>query len=356
MPPKKGKSEAGKNGLTTLDDQLDADLSSIGLRNVVRFADEMSDDVECVSTGFPSLDNILHPKNKGIPRGRLIELYSRNPSSGKSTLSAQIISSFQKQGYRTALIEPERTHTKGYLSRLGVLTTPGGDPDKYALRWVKEEDPADPWPAEQYMETAIKMADIMDLIVIDSVASMIPKGELERELDDNPAMGELARLLGRALRKMLGKRACLLFVNQSRTAGSSSYGPIYTTPGGKALDFYSSIRIELSMVQKLSINAESAPYGMIVSALTTKNKSGGSPYQKANLTYINGDGFTEVFDYLELGIKAGVVEKSGAWYSAFGERIGQGKINAYEMLKDNKDIFMAIKKAVDGEPAEEPAA
>ena len=350
MAPRKNKAE---DTSSNVDDQLEAELNERGLHGIVRFADQMEEDIECVSTGFPSLDNILHTKNLGLARGRITELYSRSGSAGKTSLAVQIAASFQKQGFRVGFLEPESTLTKSYVHRLGVVTDPKADPDKYAMRWVRPENGL-PWSAEQYLDAAQKMADVMDLLVIDSIASLIPEAEVTREISDDPAMGERARLLSRFLPKVLHKRASLLFINQSRTTtgGKSYMGPSYVTPGGKAMDFYSSLRIELSMVQKLKLNQDSEPYGMEVKAYTAKNKLS-PPFRSTSLTYIYGDGFTDVFDYLNMGIKSGVVEKSGAWYSAFGERIGQGKMQAYETLKSNAELMDNLRKAVDGESATE---
>lgn len=330
-----------------VNDELEAELAQTAFASLVDLAENLSDmAVECVSTGFPQLDVILHTEKKGLPLGRDVEIYSREPEVGKTSMSLEFIRSFQAQGLRTAVIDVERTLTVEYLHTCGIITDPKVDPTKYALRIVRPEEAM---CAEQILDLIQSTSNIFDLVVIDSVAAMDLKANLEKTADEPNRMGGIAKNLSDFFRKNVMKRACVVWVNQTRQAigGYNPTGNIrYTTMGGRAMPFFASIRMELSLVEKVK-GANDEVFAYKVKVFTAKNKVS-VQWKTATLTYVMGEGFSTTYDYLDLGLKMGVIEKKGAWLM-FGTERAQGEMKFYHLMKTKPELLEAIRQAVEGQ-------
>jgi len=263
-----------------------------------------------------------------------------------TSLALEIIRSFQVQGLRTAVIDVERTLTVEYLHTCGIITDPKVDPTKYALRIVRPEEAM---CAEQILDLIQSTSNIFDLVVIDSVAAMDLKANLEKTADEPNRMGGIAKNLSDFFRKNVMKRACVVWVNQTRQAigGYNPTGNIrYTTMGGRAMPFFASIRMELSLVEKVK-GANDEVFAYKVKVFTAKNKVS-VQWKTATLTYVMGEGFSTTYDYLDLGLKMGVIEKKGAWLM-FGTERAQGEMKFYHLMKTKPELLEAIRQAVEGQ-------
>jgi recombination protein RecA len=261
-------------------------------------------------------------------------------------MSLEFIRSFQAQGLRTAVIDVERTLTVEYLHTCGIITDPKVDPTKYALRIVRPEEAM---CAEQILDLIQSTSNIFDLVVIDSVAAMDLKANLEKTADEPNRMGGIAKNLSDFFRKNVMKRACVVWVNQTRQAigGYNPTGNIrYTTMGGRAMPFFASIRMELSLVEKVK-GANDEVFAYKVKVFTAKNKVS-VQWKTATLTYVMGEGFSTTYDYLDLGLKMGVIEKKGAWLM-FGTERAQGEMKFYHLMKTKPELLEAIRQAVEGQ-------
>src|ERR1700678_1158689 len=280
--------------------------------------------VSVISTGSIALDAALG--TGGFPRGRICEIYGPE-SSGKTTIALQVIAESQKKGGMAAFIDVEHALDPVFASRLGVGV------DNLLV--------SQPDYGEQALEItgALIASGSIDVLVVDSVAALVPKAELDGEMGDSH-MGLQARLMSQALRKLTGvvskSKTCLIFINQIREKIGVMFGSPETTTGGCALKFYSSVRIDIRRIA--AIKDGEVVTGNRTKVKIVKNKVA-APFREAEFDILYGEGISRAGDVLDLAVAHNIVEKSGAWYSYAGERIGQGRENTRTFLKENKDIF-----------------
>jgi recombination protein RecA len=283
--------------------------------------------ISTISTGSISFDAALGVG--GVPRGRVIEIFGPE-SSGKTTITLQIIAEAQKTGGMAAFVDAEHALDPGYAKKLGV------DIDNLLI--------SQPDYGEQALEIteALVRSGAIDVLVVDSVAALVPKAELDGEMGDSH-MGLQARLMSQALRKLTGtvsmSRTCLIFINQIREKIGVMFGNPETTTGGKALKFYSSVRIDIRRIG--AVKDGDSVVGSRTKVKIVKNKVA-APFRDAEFDILYGEGISREGDVLDLAVLHNIVDKSGAWYSYKGERIGQGRENVRAFLKDNKDIFARV--------------
>jgi recombination protein RecA len=283
--------------------------------------------VSVISTGSISLDAALGVG--GFPRGRIIEIFGPE-SSGKTTIALQVVAEAQKAGGIAAFIDVEHALDPAYARKLGV------DIDNLLV--------SQPDYGEQALEitNTLTQSGQIDVLVVDSVAALVPKAELEGEMGDSH-MGLQARLMSQALRKLTGvvskSRTCLVFINQIREKIGVMFGTPETTTGGRALKFYSSVRCDIRRIA--AIKDGDAVVGNRTKVKVVKNKVA-SPFREAEFDIIYGEGISKEGDLLDLGVAQNLVEKSGSWFSYKGDRIGQGRENARQFLRDNVDIRQAL--------------
>jgi recombination protein RecA len=283
--------------------------------------------IAVISTGSISFDAALGVG--GVPRGRVIEIFGPE-SSGKTTITLQIIAEAQKSGGLAAFVDAEHALDPAYARKLGV------DIDNLLI--------SQPDYGEQALEIveALVRSNAIDVLVVDSVAALVPKAELDGEMGDSH-MGLQARLMSQALRKLTGtvakSRTCLIFINQIRDKIGVMFGNPETTTGGRALKFYSSVRIDIRRIG--AVKEGDVVVGSRTKVKIVKNKVA-APFRDAEFDILYGEGISKEGDLLDLAVTHTVVDKSGAWYSFQGERIGQGRENVRAFLKDNKDIFSRI--------------
>jgi len=287
--------------------------------------------IAVISTGSISFDAALGVG--GVPRGRVVEVFGPE-SSGKTTITLQIIAEAQKAGGMAAFVDAEHALDPAYAKRLGV------DVDNLLV--------SQPDYGEQALEIteALVRSGAIDVLVVDSVAALVPKAELDGEMGDSH-MGLQARLMSQALRKLTGtvskSRTCLIFINQIREKIGVMFGNPETTTGGRALKFYSSVRIDIRRIA--AIKDGDAVVGSRTKVKIVKNKTA-APFKEAEFDIMYGEGISREGDMLDQAVERNIVEKSGAWYSFDGERIGQGRENTKNFLKENKDISARIELAV----------
>src|ERR1700686_5354522 len=283
--------------------------------------------VATISSGSISLDNALGVG--GFPRGRISEIFGPE-SSGKTTVALQVIAEAQKAGGMAAFIDVEHALDPIYAKKLGV------DVDNLLV--------SQPDYAEQALEitSALIVSGSIDVLVVDSVAALVPKSELDGEMGDSH-MGVQARLMSQAMRKLTGNvsksNTCLIFINQIREKIGVMFGNPETTTGGRALKFYSSIRADIRRIA--AIKEGEVVVGNRTKVKIVKNKVA-APFREAEFDIIYGEGISKEGDLIDLGVAQNLVEKSGSWYSYKGERIGQGRENARQFLKDNPDIRQQV--------------
>jgi recombination protein RecA len=303
--------------------------------------------VNVIPSGCLSLDSALGVG--GFPRGRVIEIYGPE-SGGKTTMTLHIIAEAQKLGGQAAFIDAEHALDPSYARKLGV------DVDNLL---VSQPDHGE--QALEIAETLIRSGGV-DVVVVDSVAALVPKAELEGEMGD-PQMGLQARLMSQALRKLTAivskSKTCLIFINQIREKIGVMFGNPETTTGGRALKFYASMRVDIRRIQ--SIKEGDRVVGSRTRAKVVKNKVA-APFREAEFDILYGEGISREGDLIDLGVDKGVVEKNGTWLSFGGERMGQGRENARVFLKENTDIREKIefalrkKMEVPGSSGQNPAA
>ncbi|HEY0758694.1 MAG TPA: recombinase RecA [Acidisarcina sp.] len=283
--------------------------------------------ISVISTGSISFDAALGVG--GVPRGRVIEIFGPE-SSGKTTITLQIIAEAQKAGGLAAFVDAEHALDPGYARKLGV------DIDNLLI--------SQPDYGEQALEIteALVRSGAIDVLVVDSVAALVPKAELDGEMGDSH-MGLQARLMSQALRKLTGtvskSRTSLIFINQIREKIGVMFGNPETTTGGRALKFYSSVRIDIRRIA--AVKEGDVVVGSRTKVKIVKNKVA-APFREAEFDILYGEGISREGDVLDLAVTQNVVDKSGAWYSYAGERIGQGRENVRQYLKDNRDTFNRI--------------
>jgi len=283
--------------------------------------------VSVISTGSISVDAALGVG--GLPRGRVIEIFGPE-SSGKTTIALQVVAEAQRRGGIAAFIDVEHALDPIYAKKLGV------DVDNLLV--------SQPDYGEQALEITNTLTNSgqIDVLVVDSVAALVPKAELEGEMGDSH-MGVQARLMSQALRKLTGivskSRTCLIFINQIREKIGVMFGNPETTTGGRALKFYASVRLDIRRIAAIK-DGENV-IGNRTKVKVVKNKVA-SPFREAEFDIIYGEGVSKEGDLLDLGVAQNLVEKSGSWFSYKGDRIGQGRENARQFLKDNPDIRQNI--------------
>jgi len=290
--------------------------------------EESRTDIEAVSTGSLSLDMALGIG--GLPRGRVVEIYGPE-SSGKTTLALHVIAEMQKLGGTAAFIDAEHALDPAYAKRLGV------DTDDLLI--------SQPDTGEQALEITdmLVRSGGVDIVVIDSVAALTPKAEIEGEMGSSH-MGLQARLMSQALRKLTSNikktNTMVIFINQLRMKIGVMFGNPETTTGGNALKFYASVRLDIRRIGAIKKGDEILGNETRVKVL--KNKVA-PPFKKAEFQILYNQGISRESEVIDLGVELGLVEKAGAWYSVDGERIGQGKDNARDYLKDNSEICQKIE-------------
>jgi len=287
--------------------------------------------VSVIPSGCLSIDAALGVG--GFPRGRVVEVYGPE-SGGKTTLTLHVIAEAQKLGGQAAFIDAEHALDPVYARKLGV------DVDNLLV-----SQPDNGEQALEIAETLIRSGGV-DIVVVDSVAALVPKAELEGDMGD-PQMGLQARLMSQALRKLTGivskSRTCLIFINQIREKIGVMFGNPETTTGGRALKFYASMRVDIRRIQ--AIKEGDRVVGSRTRAKVVKNKVA-APFREAEFDIVYGEGISREGDLLDLGVDKGVIEKSGTWLSYAGERMGQGRENARTFLKENKDIRDKLEHAL----------
>ena len=287
--------------------------------------------IAVIPTGSISFDAALGVG--GFPRGRVIEVFGPE-SSGKTTITLQVIAEAQKTGGMAAFVDAEHALDPGYAKKLGV------DVDNLL---VSQPDYGE--QALEITETLVR-SNAIDVLVVDSVAALVPKAELDGEMGDSH-MGLQARLMSQALRKLTGtvskSRTCLIFINQIREKIGVMFGNPETTTGGKALKFYSSVRIDIRRIA--AIKDGDVVTGSRTRVKVVKNKVA-APFREAEFDILYGEGISREGDLIDIASNNNIVEKSGSWYSYKGERIGQGRENARQFLKDNKDVMAKLDTEV----------
>src|SRR5467141_3709065 len=287
--------------------------------------------VSVIPTGCLSLDAALGVG--GFPRGRVVEVYGPE-SGGKTTMTLHVIAEAQKLGGTAAFIDAEHALDPIYARKLGV------DVDNLLV--------SQPDNGEQALEIAQELirSNAVDIVVVDSVAALVPKAELEGDMGD-PQMGLQARLMSQALRKLTAivskSRTCLIFINQIREKIGVMFGNPETTTGGRALKFYASIRLDIRRIQ--AIKEGDRVIGSRTRGKVVKNKVA-APFREAEFDILYGEGISREGDLIDLGVEKGLLEKSGTWISFGGERMGQGRENARVFLKENKDIREKLETAL----------
>jgi recombination protein RecA len=328
--PEKDKPEAGKK-----DQALDRAVSQIekqfGKGSIMRLGSDQKLDVPAISTGSLSLDMALGVG--GMPRGRVVEVFGPE-SSGKTTLTLHIIANAQKLGGTAAFIDVEHALDPDYAKRLGV---------NLDTLLVNQPD-----AGEQALEIAelLTRSNAVDVIVVDSVAALVPRAELEGQMGDSHVALQ-ARLMSQALRKLTSviakSKTCLIFINQIREKIGVMFGNPETTPGGRALKFYSSVRVDIRRIG--SIKDGEQIIGNRVRAKIAKNKVA-APFKKAEFDIMFNHGISRSGDIVDLGVEAQIVEKSGTWFS-YGEiRLGQGRENTKKFIESKPELLEEIEQAV----------
>jgi len=315
---------------------LDAALGQIerafGKGSIMRLGQrESAVEIEAISTGSLGLDIALGIG--GLPRGRVVEIYGPE-SSGKTTLALHVIAEAQKQGGTCAFIDAEHAMDPSYAGKLGVK--------------VEDLLISQPDAGEQALEIAdtLVRSGAVDVLVIDSVAALVPRAELEGEMGDSH-VGLHARLMSQAMRKLTGSisrsRCLIIFINQIRMKIGVMFGNPETTTGGNALKFYASVRLDIRRIG--SIKDRDVVVGSQTRVKVVKNKVA-PPFRVVEFDIMYGEGVSKTGELVDLGVAASVVEKSGAWFSYGGQRIGQGRENAKQFLKENPQIAAEIEKAI----------
>ena len=314
---------------------LQAAMSKIekdfGKGSIMRMGDEKVENVDVIPTGSIGLDIALGVG--GYPRGRIIEIYGPE-SSGKTTLAITAIAEAQKQGGIAAFIDAEHAFDRFYAEKLGV------DVDNL---WISQPD-----NGEQALQIADQLisSSAVDILVVDSVAALTPKKEIEGDMGDS-AVGLQARLMSQALRKLTATisktNTCCIFINQLREKIGVMFGNPETTTGGNALKFYSSVRLDIRRVTSLKDGDN--VYGNHVRVKVVKNKVA-PPFRKAEFDILFGQGINKVGEILDLGVEHDIVSKSGSWFSYNGSKLGQGRDATMQLLKDNPELCEEIEKQI----------
>ncbi len=302
-----------------------------GKGSIMKLGDRAQEKLEVISTGSIALDAALGVG--GYPKGRIIEIYGPE-SSGKTTFALHAIAEAQKKGGYAAFIDAEHALDPVYAKALGV------DIDNLIL-----SQPDDGEQALEIVEALIR-SNAIDIIVVDSVAALVPKAEIEGDMGASH-VGLQARLMSQAMRKLAGaiakSKAVAIFINQIREKVGVLFGSPETTSGGRALKFYATIRLDIRRVDQIKVGTE--PIGNTTRIKVVKNKVA-PPFRTADVDLIYGKGISHEGELLDLAVNADIVEKSGAWFSYNGERLGQGRENVKELLKQNPELCKEIETKV----------
>ena len=326
-----------QEGKETMDRQkaLKAALAQIdrafGKGSAMKLGSKETLEIESISTGSLGLDIALGIG--GLPRGRVIEIYGPE-SSGKTTLALHVIAEAQRNGGTAAFVDAEHALDPGYAKKLGV------DIDELI---VSQPDTGE--QALEIVDTLVR-SNAIDVLVIDSVAALVPRAEIEGEMGDSH-VGLQARLMSQSLRKLTGSiarsRCMVIFINQLRMKIGVMYGNPETTTGGNALKFYASVRLDIRRIGQIKDRDEIV--GNTTRVKVVKNKVA-PPFKQVEFDIMYGQGISKLGEILDLGVKAGIVEKSGAWFSYDSIRIGQGRENSKQFLKDNPEISDRLEAAI----------
>ena len=328
--PEMGKPEAGKKPVVNeaLQDAILSIQKSYGQGSIMRMGEDTPQPVDGISTGSLGLD--LAIGGKGLPRGRVVEIFGPE-SSGKTTLTLHVVANAQRSGGVCAFIDAEHALDPQYAKRLGV------DLDSLLI--------SQPDNGEQALDICETLArsGAVDVIVIDSVAALVPKAEIEGEMGDS-FVGLQARLMSQALRKLTAVTAktktTLVFINQIREKIGVMFGSPETTTGGRALKFYSSVRIDIRRIGQIKDGEE--PIGSRTKATVVKNKVA-PPFRKSEFDILFREGINRLGELLDIGVDCGVLKRSGTWVSYGEHRLGQGREKAREFLKENMDLAKKIE-------------
>ena len=317
------------------DKALDAALSQIerafGKGSIMRLGQSTNIDIEAISTGSLGIDIALGIG--GLPKGRIVEIYGPE-SSGKTTLALSVIAQAQKKGGTCAFIDAEHALDPSYAKKIGV------DIENLLI--------SQPDAGEQALEIAdtLVRSGAIDVLVVDSVAALVPKAELEGEMGDSH-MGLQARLMSQALRKLTStvsrSNTLIIFINQIRMKIGVMFGNPETTTGGNALKFYASVRMDIRRIG--AIKDKDDVIGSQTRVKIVKNKVA-PPFKTVDFDIMYGEGISKTGELIDLGVKAGIVEKSGAWFSYKGEKLGQGRENAKLFLKENPSVAEEIESKI----------
>ncbi|MDB9990316.1 recombinase RecA [Flavobacteriales bacterium] len=323
--------EINKEKLKALQVTLDRLDKSYGKGSVMRMGDEPSEKIEVIKTGSITLDRALGIG--GLPKGRVVEIYGPE-SSGKTTLAIHAVAEAQKKGGIAAIIDAEHAFDQFYAKNLGV------DIDNLLI--------SQPDNGEQALEIADNLirSGAIDILVIDSVAALTPKAEIEGEMGDNQ-MGLQARLMSKALRKLTGSiskaNTCCIFINQLREKIGVMFGNPETTTGGNALKFYSSVRIDIRRSSAIK-NADKI-IGNRTRVKVVKNKVA-PPFQQAEFDIMYGEGISKTGEIIDLGVEMDIINKSGSWYSYGDTKLGQGRDAVKEILLDNPELSEELENKI----------
>ena len=314
-----------------LDEVLKQIQKTFGKGAVMKLGDRQSVDVDVIPSGSLLLDSALGVG--GYPKGRIIEIFGPE-SSGKTTLALHAIAECQKQGGRAAFIDAEHAIDPNYAKNLGVNT------DELLL--------SQPDSGEQALEIAEMLADsgAIDLIIVDSVAALVPQAELDGEMSDN-SVGMQARLMSKAMRKLAGilnKKECtIIFINQLREKVGVMYGNPETTSGGRALKFYASIRLDIRRTEAIKTGSDVT--GNTCRIKVVKNKVS-PPFKQCEIDIIYGQGISKESEILDRAVELGIIKKAGSWFEYDGSKIAQGRDSAKEYIKANEDVKEKLLKEI----------
>ncbi len=331
---KANNDEGKQKALSLAVDQIE---KQFGKGSIMNLEGDNKIDVETIQTGSVSLDLAL---GGGIPKGRIIEIYGPE-SSGKTTLTLHAVAEIQKEGGMAAFVDAEHALDPAYAKKLGV------DVEKLL---VSQPDSGE--QALEIVETLVR-SNAVDLVVVDSVAALVPQAEIEGDMGDSH-MGLQARLMSQALRKLTGiinrSKCTVIFINQLRMKIGVMFGNPETTTGGNALKFYASVRMDIRRTSQIKTGDEII--GNRVRVKVVKNKIA-PPFRQAEFDIMYNQGISAEGDILDLAVERGIVEKAGAWFAYGGENVAQGREAAKQYLKDNPKVLKEIDKKVRTAPVEE---